>query len=83
MLLQEPEHDADADTVELGDYVRLLPRERPFDDDERWWWRIETLDDVQFDAVYERRTLYARGFEVRERRRGVAFTSILAHRKPA
>lgn len=61
------------ETIAAGDYVRLLPRERPFIDEPHWWWKVIAVDDISFDALYVPLQII---------RRGVAFSSIAGHRTP-
>jgi hypothetical protein len=58
--------------IQPGDFVRLLPRERPFRDDPHAWWKVIAIGDYSFDALY---------LSLSVARRGVAFGSVTGHRK--
>jgi hypothetical protein len=63
--------------LQVGDYVMLKLRERPYDHhDPKWWWKVVRVSDFDFDAVYERHYADPPRTVVRCRRNGVAFENI-------
>lgn len=62
--------------IEIGDYVRLAARERPFTVGPDAWWQVIEHTERGLDCVH------LRGGIVGAMREGVPLRDVIAHRKP-